>query len=85
MRGLPAFLFYKECRKERNIAVEDPLSCSRMALHDIPLGYAPEGDCELFFFIKNVVRSAMLWTGTDEKENESIPSPSWGRGTACGG
>ncbi len=41
------------------VIVEDPLSCSRMALHDIPLGYAPEGDCLLFFFKKNVVRSAI--------------------------
>ncbi len=89
-------------------AIYDPLSCSRMTLHDIPLdftlkgdkrmrvtlrfllsrsrllgtrdplslrlfplGCAPEGDCELFFFRKNVVRSAMLWTGTDEKGHES--------------
>ncbi len=38
---------------------QDPLSCSRMALHDIPLSYAPEGDkqmCVTLCFLLSRIR-----------------------------
>ena len=47
--------------------VEDPLSCSCDALHDIPLDFALKGDCKLFFFRKNVIRSEILQNGDPYK------------------